>query len=302
VASVGASGASLVHIGGKVLSFSPHRSRARKSGPKPTVLTDNCFLLTGAVCFDQRNIPAKPSERCRADPLEELRQRQWTPELDVELYCHSRITPISLTKHTLIAYPLTTRRRNPRRNLHGGLAPWRTRACVDVIGRIPSSSRAAPCVGFACGLRARQRTRVGKRSRQPIGRELVHLEGELPSDVLFELVYVPAFHAPLGVRVAAARIEWWQSERVESVELAADAAILEGALSAARGPSPNGAESRDGIAIYLRTRERDLKRDNPSPKEPLYTFALGVLGWLQELFADAESRKVLHDIALYFRD
>ncbi len=82
-------------------------------------------------------------------------------------------------------------------------------------------------------------------------RARVHLTDSLPPGT-WELVFVPTFHPPLGVRVRGAEVELW-TERDLELAPALDFAELTARANALPLPAPAAPGGRDGLLLLLRT-------------------------------------------------
>lgn len=85
---------------------------------------------------------------------------------------------------------------------------------------------------------------AAKSTNQPDLRDVVHLGGALPPEVVLEVVYLPTFHEALGIRMTTGHLEWWQRDRVESVSSRVGGAMLIRAERALAFPSNDDREWR----------------------------------------------------------
>lgn len=110
-------------------------------------------------------------------------------------------------------------------------------------------------------------------------REFVHCGGALPAEVSFELVLVPTFHQPLGVRAKRDSIELWFPGDAQEVptRLGAELAGLTSSLSSLPPELPG--EGRDGLVVLFRTHQVELVRLTVTAPDddPVFDFARTVL-------------------------
>lgn len=52
---------------------------------------------------------------------------------------------------------------------------------------------------------------VAKHANPQALRDVVHLGGALPAEVMLEVVYLPTFHEALGIRWTTGHLEWWRA-------------------------------------------------------------------------------------------
>lgn len=141
---------------------------------------------------------------------------------------------------------------------------------------------------------------AAKSTNQPDLRDVVHLGGALPPEVVLEVVYLPTFHEALGIRMTTGHLEWWQRDRVESVSSKVGGAMLIRAERALAFPSNDDREWRDGITILVRTQQVELERSNPTANDPVRVLALEVLAVAGQHVPDPEALRTLAELNRYF--